>query len=55
MKHWSRTENTGSRSEVNYAFFTGPKEFLVDVEGTKLRFRFTGFRWKLKRVELTLD
>lgn len=42
-------------SRVRYAFFTGPRDFLVDVEGTKLRFRFSGFRWKLRGVELDLE
>ncbi|HSH38407.1 MAG TPA: hypothetical protein VK993_06450, partial [Chthoniobacterales bacterium] len=38
-------------SSVRYAFFTGPRDFLLDVDGTKLRFRFTKLRWTLKRVE----
>ena len=42
-------------SEVRYAFFTGPRGFLVDVEGTKLRFSFSRFRWILRDVELPLD
>ena len=42
-------------TDVRYAFFTGPTEFLVDVNGTKLRYRFTGFRWVLKTLELPLD
>lgn len=42
-------------SQVKHAFFTGPREFLVDLNGTKLRFRFVGFRWRLKTVELALD
>lgn len=39
-------------NDVRYAFFTGPRDFLVDVKETKLRFRFSGLRWVLKRVEL---
>lgn len=42
-------------SRVRYAFFTGPRDFLVDVEGTKLRFRFTGLRWKLRALELDVE
>jgi hypothetical protein len=42
-------------SEVRYAFFTGPRSFLVDVQGTKLRFSFSRFRWILRDVELPLD
>jgi hypothetical protein len=41
--------------DVNYAFFTGPRDFLIDVNGTKLRYRFSKFRWVLKKVELPLD
>jgi hypothetical protein len=42
-------------TDVNYAFFTGPRDFLIDVHGTKLRYRFSKFRWILKKVELPLD
>ena len=38
-------------SRVRYAFFTGPRDFLLDVDGTKLRFRFSKLRWTLKTVE----
>ena len=41
--------------DVNYAFFTGPRDFLIDVNGTRLRYRFSKFRWTLKKVELPLD
>ncbi len=41
-------------SRVRYAFFTGPRDFLVDVDGTKLRFRLRGLRWKLRGVEFDL-
>jgi hypothetical protein len=40
---------------VNYAFFTSPRNFLVDAGGTKLRFRFTGFRWRVKELELDVS
>lgn len=42
-------------SKVHYAFFTSPRDFLVDAEGTKLRFRFNGLRWRLKEVELDVS
>lgn len=38
-------------SSVRYAFFTGARDFLIDVDGTKLRFRFSKFRWTLKTIE----
>jgi hypothetical protein len=38
-------------SSVRYAFFTGTRNFLLDVDGTKLRFRFSKGRWILKSVE----
>ena len=40
---------------VRYAFFTGGRDFLVDVDGTKLRFRFSKARWVLKTVEPELS
>lgn len=40
---------------VRYAFFTGARDFLIDVDGTKLRFRFSKFRWTLKTVEPELS
>ena len=42
-------------SEVKHAFFTGPRDFMVNVQETKLRFRFSKFRWTLKTVELPLE
>ncbi|MFN2508642.1 MAG: DUF2939 domain-containing protein [Chthoniobacterales bacterium] len=54
VTHLEEADKKLDWSEVKYAFFTGPKEFLVDVDDTKLHFRFTGFRWKLKRVELAM-
>jgi hypothetical protein len=42
-------------SKVKHAFFTGPRTFGVDREGIKLRFRFTGFGWKLYEVDVGLS
>ena len=42
-------------SSVRYAFFTGARDFLIDVDGTKLRFRFSKFRWTLKAIEPELE
>ncbi|HEX8280147.1 MAG TPA: DUF2939 domain-containing protein [Chthoniobacterales bacterium] len=42
-------------TDVRYAFFTGPRDFMIDVNGTKLRYRFSNFRWILKQLELPLD
>jgi len=41
-------------SKVKHAFFTGPRTFAVDREGIKLRFRFTGWGWKLYDLDLGL-
>lgn len=41
-------------SKVKHAFFTGPRTFVVDREEIKLRFRFTGWGWKLYEVDLGL-
>lgn len=41
-------------SSVRYAFFTGPRDFAVDVQGTKMLFRFEELRWQLKAVELEI-
>ena len=41
-------------SKVKYAFFTGPRTFVVDRDGIKLRFHFTGVGWQLYDVDLTL-
>jgi len=40
--------------KVKYAFFTGPRSFVVNREGLKLRFRFTGLRWQLNDIDLGL-
>ncbi|MFN2475974.1 MAG: DUF2939 domain-containing protein [Chthoniobacterales bacterium] len=42
-------------SRVHYAFFTGPRDFLVDVSGTKLRFHLKALRWQLRSVEVDLS
>jgi Protein of unknown function (DUF2939) len=41
-------------SKVKHAFFAGPRTFVVDREGIKLRFRFTGLGWKLYALDLGL-
>jgi Protein of unknown function (DUF2939) len=42
-------------SDVKYAFFTSPRVFVVAREGIKLRFRFTGFGWRLNKLDLGLS
>jgi hypothetical protein len=42
-------------SKIRYAFFTGPRVFVVNLEGVKLRFRLTGLRWRLDKVDLGLS
>ena len=39
-------------SKVHYAFFTSPRDFLVDLNGIRLRFRFHGLGWRLREIEL---
>jgi hypothetical protein len=41
-------------SKVKHAFFTGPRTFVVEREGIKLRFRFTGLGWTLYELDLGL-
>ena len=41
-------------SNAKHAFFSGPRTFVVEREEIKLRFRFTGFGWKLYDVDLGL-
>jgi hypothetical protein len=41
-------------SKVKYAFFTGPRSFVVYREGIKLRFRFAGLGWQLNDLDLGL-
>jgi hypothetical protein len=49
------TGKNANWSKVKYAFFTGPRTFLVDREGIKLQFRFTGLGWRLNDIELGLS
>lgn len=49
----------GERKEIDWsrgrkAFFTSPRDFAVDHEGITLRFRFNGFGWKLREIDLNL-
>jgi hypothetical protein len=46
--------NTSDLSKVKYAFFSGPRTFLVDRDGIRLRFRFTGAGWQLYDIDLGL-
>jgi hypothetical protein len=41
-------------SKIKYAFFTGPRTFVVEREGIKLRFRFKGLSWQLNDLDLGL-
>ena len=41
-------------SKVKYAFFTGPRSFVVDRDGIKLRFHFSGSGWQLYDLDLGL-
>ena len=41
-------------SELKYAFFAGPRSFVVDHNGIKLRFHFTASGWKLYDLDLGL-
>jgi DUF2939 family protein len=43
-----------SLSKVKYAFFTGPRSFVVDRDGIKLRFHFTASGWQLYDLDLGL-
>jgi hypothetical protein len=40
--------------KVKYAFFTGPRSFVVDRDGIKLTFHFTGSGWQLHDLDLGL-
>jgi Protein of unknown function (DUF2939) len=47
----------GSRREIDWskarhAFFTSPRDFAVEHQGIKLRFRFNGLGWKLRALDL---
>ena len=41
-------------SKVKYAFFTGPRSFVVDRDGIKLRLHFTTSGWQLYDLDLGL-
>jgi hypothetical protein len=41
-------------SKAQHAFFTGPRDFAVDRDGIKLRFRCNGLGWKLHAIDLQL-
>jgi Protein of unknown function (DUF2939) len=41
-------------SKVKYAFFTGPRSFVVDRDGIKLRFHFAASGWQLYDLDLGL-
>ena len=41
-------------SKVKYAFFTGPRSFVVDRDGIKLRFHFTVSGWQLHDLDVGL-
>ena len=41
-------------SKARQAFFTSPRDFAVEHEGIKLRFRFNGLAWKLHALDLQL-
>jgi DUF2939 family protein len=42
-------------SKFRRVFFTSPRDFAVDHEGIKLRFRFNGLGWKLRTLDLQLE
>jgi hypothetical protein len=41
-------------SKFQHAYFTGLRSFVVEHEGTELRFRFNGLGWKLHELDLQL-
>ena len=58
LKHPQQFRFPAGRSEdwakLKHAFFTGPRTFVVERDGIKLRFRFTGSGWKLYDLDLGL-
>jgi hypothetical protein len=42
-------------SKIGQAFFTSPRDFAVEHQGIKLRFRFNGLGWKLRALDLQLE
>ena len=51
--HFEFSKNK-SWSKVRYAFFTAPRSFVVDRDGIKLGFHFTGSGWQLHDLDLGL-
>ena len=41
-------------SMARHAYFTSPRDFAVEHQGMKLRFRFNGLGWKLHTLDLQL-
>ncbi len=41
-------------SKIKYAFFTGPRSFVVEREEIKIRFRFKDLSWQLNDLDLGL-
>lgn len=46
--------NKGRSWKVQYAFFSGPRSFVVARDGIQLRFHFTGLGWQLYDLDLGL-
>ena len=42
------------RSRAKNAFFTGPRDFAVNVNGARLRFRWEDLGWRLREIDLPL-
>ena len=42
-------------SKIKYAFFTGPRSFVVEREGIRLRFYFKDLSWQLNDLDLGLS
>jgi len=41
--------------KAKHAFFTGPRTFVIDRDGIKLRFHFSGVGWRLNDIDLGLE
>jgi hypothetical protein len=48
------TGKTQDWSKIKYAFFTGPRSFVVEREEIKIRFRFKALGWQLNDLDLGL-
>jgi hypothetical protein len=44
----------GDVLKLQHAFFTGPRTFVLNHEGIRLRFRFKGLGWQLEDIDLGL-